>query len=202
MEPRNDTQPGRSGRFMESRGPRPDHCPRHRAGREPKGACPGCGGRRIPLCSAPAAVRRFHGWGWHGAPRHGTAGNHDVARTFALWRLQGLGASGWTLPPPPLDRGWEWLGAGLAVAASGSNQRSRTGLPGSTRPSCHLGGGQPGPCHPPWCGGARPMPDRNDGPGTAQRGGGQLALSLDPLGRGNLSLWLALFQCPWHLEHA
>jgi len=140
--------------------------------------------------------------GWHGPPRHGTAWNHDVARTIALWRLQGLGASRRTLPPPPLDRGWEWVGAGMAVGASGSNQRSRTGLPGSTRPSCHLGGVQPGSCHPPWCGGARPLPDRNDGPGTAHRGGGQLALSLDPLGRGHLSLWLALFQCPWHMEYA
>jgi hypothetical protein len=187
---------------MESCGPRPDRRPCHRAEGEPKGACLNCLGRRIRLCSAPAAVQRFRGWGWHRTPRYGKARYHDVARTVALWRIQGLGASWWTLPPPPLDRGWEWVGADMAVGASGSIQRSRPGVPGSTRPCCHLGGGQPGPCHPPWCGGARPMPDRNDGPGTAQRGGGQVALSLDSLGLGNLSLWLAIFQCPWHLEHA
>lgn len=163
------------------------------------------GGQGMGLSPCALLQQRYNAstvGGWHGAPRHGTARKHAVARTIALWRLQGLGASRRTLPPPPLDRGWDWVGAGMAVGARGSNQRSRTGLPGSTRPSCHLGGVQPGPCHPPWCGGARPMPDRNDGPGTTHRGGGQVALSLDPLGRGNFSLWLALFQCPWHMEHA
>jgi hypothetical protein len=102
---------------------------------------------------SPCALRRrrynasIEG-GWHGAHRHDTARNKEAAKNFARQRLQCLLASARTLPAPPLDQCWQWVRAGMADAVSGSSQRSRPGLPGSTRPSCHLGGGQPGPCQP------------------------------------------------------
>ena len=103
---------------------------------------------------SPCALRRrrynasIEG-GWHGAHRHDTARNKEAAKNFARQRLQCLLASARTLPPPPLDRCGVRVGAGMADAVSGSSQRRQPGLPNSPRPSCHLGGGQPGPCQPP-----------------------------------------------------